>query len=229
MSARPTGILGPDDHHRAGPAQHPGPDVLARRGRHVRLRCAAGHPDHRLHRDRPAVPPAPRRLTAFHRRPAGGRPEPAGQYLGAGDLRFRGGNPWRPVRVLHRPADRACAVRQGGFALLQEALRHPVARLLREARSEDHHHGPVRPDRADVHARAGRGVLYALPGIPGLRHRGRHPVGRRGDAAGLLPRQRAVRQEQLGADDPADRLLVDFAGSDRSRAKHDAETQNRAR
>ena len=110
-------------------------------------------------------------------------PAPTGEHLGAGALRRRGGGAGRSNRVFHRAPDRAGAVQKGRLPVLQKALRDRVARVLREVRALGDHPGPVHAVRANVRPGDRRGVIHALSGVPGVRHRRRYRLGRRRDAS----------------------------------------------
>ena len=95
---------------------------------------------------------------------------------------------------------------------------HRVARFLREIRALGDHPGSVRAVRADVRPGRRRGVVYALSGIPWVRHRRWYRLGRRRDAGGLLPGHRAVRVPQPGKDHPGHLGHIVAAGDDRGLA-----------
>src|SRR3981189_3468790 len=127
---------------------------------------------HYFLRDRPGRDAlSSRRLLAFHRRCACGRRRhrraPARAAAGC-----RGGA-WQHRQLLDRPLHRPESLPLGGIAVLQSKGARPRARVLREARRENHRDHPFRADPEDFRPVRRRNRAHDLPELHCLQRRRR--------------------------------------------------------
>src|SRR5882672_6755716 len=106
---------------------------------------------HYFLRDRPGRDAlSSRRLPAFHRRGSCGRRRHRRALARVGAGRRRGARQHR--QLLDRPLDRPESLPLGGIAILQSKSARPRARVLREARRENHRDHPFRAHPEDFRA-----------------------------------------------------------------------------
>ena len=102
---------------------------------------------------------------------------------------------------------------------VQAGVRRAHRRLLRQARGQGHHPGPVRPDRAHLHPRHGRSRQDALQPLPRVQRPGRDLLGLRHHLARLLPGQYHLDPEEHRPHDPRDRLRLGHPDAHRGPAQ----------
>ena len=143
----------------------------------------------------------------------------AGPHLDRRAPGLAGGDLRQPVRLRHRPQGGAGDLQQAGLPPVQAGVRRAHRRLLRQARGQGHHPGPVRPDRAHLHPRHGRSRQDALQPLPRVQRPGRDLLGLRHHLARLLPGQYHLDPEEHRPHDPRDRLRLGHPDAHRGPAQ----------